>query len=105
MMKRYVVVSLAALLLLGCAPGINEQVGTASASGAIAGFWLGLWHGMICPVTFLFSLFDHSVQIYEVHNNGAFYNLGYLIGATAFHGGGHAARRRAWGARERGRRM
>jgi hypothetical protein len=31
-----------------------------------AGFWLGLWHGIICPVTFLISLFNDNVNIYEV---------------------------------------
>lgn len=92
-MQRLLVVVLA-VLLLSCAPGINDEVGTASASGTIAGFWLGLWHGIICPITFLISLFDHSVQVYEVHNNGGWYNFGYVVGVTMFHGGGHTAARR-----------
>jgi hypothetical protein len=61
-------------------------VNTAGKSG-VAGFWLGLWHGFICVVTFVVSLFNHDVQMYEVHNNGALYNLGYLLGASASLGG------------------
>ena len=27
-----------------------------------AGFWAGLWHGLICPITFLVSLFSHNFR-------------------------------------------
>ena len=60
--------------------------GTAGNSG-VAGFWMGLWHGLICVVTFVVSLFNPTVQIYEVHNNGAWYNFGFLLGASACMGG------------------
>ena len=93
-MKKLIFLVLALLLLASCAAGINEQVGTASATGAIAGFWLGLWHGIICPIAFIVSLFSDHVTVYEVHNNGAWYNFGYVAGVMLFHGGGHAARGR-----------
>jgi hypothetical protein len=69
------------LLLAACAAGPNNaaQVNTAH----IAGFWLGLWHGAISPVTFLVSLFNQHVNIYEVHNNGNWYNFGFMIGVSA----------------------
>ncbi len=59
------------LLLAACVAGPNDLVGTA-AQGANypAGFWLGLWHGMICAITFLLSLFNDNVSMYEVHNKG-----------------------------------
>jgi len=38
--------------------------------GSVAGFWLGLWHGLIAPITFVISLFSDNVNFYEVHNNG-----------------------------------
>lgn len=53
-----------------------------------AGFLAGLWHGLICPFTFLFSLLDDTVRIYETHNVGRWYELGFLIGAAAALGGG-----------------
>lgn len=88
-----VLVCLLALLLASCAPGANPLAHTAGASPP-AGFLLGLWHGVIVWVTFLVSLFDGSVSVYEVHNNGWPYNLGFVIGAACLHGGGGAASRR-----------
>lgn len=56
----------------------------------MAGFWLGLWHGIIAPVTFLISLFTDNVNIYEVHNNGNWYDFGFVLGAGILFGGGGA---------------
>jgi len=75
-------------LLSGCAPGSNQFKGTASEKGSVAGFWLGLWQGFIAPFVFLVSLFRTDLSIYEVHNNGAWYNSGYLFGLACFFGGG-----------------
>lgn len=76
------------LLLAGCAAGPNDLAGTADAEGEVAGFLPGLWHGIIAPVTFIISLFSDSVHMYEVHNNGGWYNFGFLLGAMIIFGGG-----------------
>jgi len=81
-------------LLAGCAPGPNTLANTAAAGGAVAGFWMGLWNGVISPVTFVISLFNSRVQIYEVHNNGGWYNFGFLLGISIIFGGGGAGTRR-----------
>jgi hypothetical protein len=99
-MRSYATLLLLALLLLnlltGCAPGPNQFKGTTSERASIAGFWLGVWQGFIAPFVFVFSLFRTDLSIYEVHNNGAWYNLGYLFGlACFFGGGGKGAARRA----------
>ena len=89
---RRALVGAAVLLLLGaCAAGANAEV---SSSGA--GFWLGLWQGMIVPVTFVISLFNDNVNIYEVDNNGNWYDFGFVLGLTFPYGGvaGGSARRR-----------
>jgi hypothetical protein len=52
-----------------------------------AGFWAGYWHGMICPITFIVSLFKPGVRIYETHNNGKWYDFGFVMGASAAFGG------------------
>jgi hypothetical protein len=90
-----IVLTLALLLVIlaGCAPGPNELVGENTAKAA--GFWLGLWHGFIAPVTFVISLFNRNVQMYEVHNTGAWYNLGFLLGMSIIFGGGGASARRS----------
>ena len=82
-------------LLVGCAAGPNPSTGTQSQREVVAGFWLGLWHGFIAPFVFLASLFKSNLNIYEVHNNGAWYNFGYLFGLACFFGGsGHRTARR-----------
>jgi hypothetical protein len=82
-------------ILAGCAPGPNQAKGMTSEHHVVAGFWLGLWQGIIAPFVFVVSLFKSNLSIYEVHNNGTWYNFGYLFGLACFFGGGgnRAARR------------
>lgn len=91
-----VIVLLLLSILTGCAPGTNVCKGTTSEQGRVAGFWLGLWQGFIAPFVFVASLFKSNLSIYEIHNNGAWYNFGYLFGLACFFGGGgnRTARRR-----------
>ena len=98
-MKRLFAVFLISMMMLaisGCAAGPNELVNIPDEEGKVAGFWQGLWHGFISPFTFLISLFSDTVHIYEIHNNGGWYNFGFLLGASIIFGGsgGGAARRR-----------
>ena len=63
------------------APGPNPLINTPDAHGRPAGFWLGVWHGVISPVTLVASFVTkQNVQIYEVHNEGNLYNLGFFLG-------------------------
>lgn len=52
-----------------------------------AGFWAGYWHGMISPITFVIGLFKPGVRCYETHNNGSWYDLGFLLGVSGALGG------------------
>jgi hypothetical protein len=81
--------------LTSCAPGPNVSQNTPTEKGAVAGFWLGLWHGIIAPVTFVISLFSRNIHLYEVHNNGGWYNFGFILGLSIIFGGsaGGSARR------------
>lgn len=87
----FFVAILALVTLAGCSAGPNPVVDTVGPDGDIAGFWLGLWHGIICPITFIISLFSDNVHFYEVHNNGGWYNFGFLLGASSSLGGGGAS--------------
>lgn len=80
------------LSITGCAPGPNIQEGVVQ-DGEIAGFWLGLWHGVIAPITFVISLFNDTVNVYEIHNNGNWYNFGFVLGAGVLLGGSGAGSR------------
>ena len=75
------------LLLSACAAGTNPEVGIASTEGEVAGFWLGLWQGLIAPITFVISLFTDNVNVYEVHNNGGWYDFGFVFGVSISLGG------------------
>ena len=82
--------------LTACAPGPNHLQGTTGPRDTVAGFWLGLWQGFIAPFVFVISFFKSGLNIYEVHNNGPWYNFGYLCGLMCFFGGGgHQSRRRS----------
>jgi hypothetical protein len=82
------------LVLAACAPGMNADVGTAASNGNVAGFWQGVWHGFISPITFIISLFTDNVNLYEVHNNGNWYDFGFVLGAGILFGGGFGGARR-----------
>ena len=84
------------LTLAACAAGPNQLRNTPDEDGEVAGFWLGIWHGLISPITFVVSLFNRAVYVFEVHNNGGWYTFGFLLGASMTFGGsgGGAARRR-----------
>ena len=81
------------LILSACAAGENAAVDVPAEDGDVAGFWLGLWHGIIIPVTFIVSLFSDTVNIYEVHNTGGWYDFGFVLGAGTFLGGGCGSKR------------
>jgi len=51
-----------------------------------AGFWGGLWHGIIAPITFVVSLLVNGVSIYETNNNGRWYEFGFMLGMGAYAG-------------------
>ena len=72
--------------LLSCTAGPNFLEDSAGANNVVAGFWCGLWHGFICLFTLIASLFSKSVTIYEVHNNGGWYNFGFVLGVGMFFG-------------------
>jgi predicted small secreted protein len=79
-----------AVLVAACTAAPNTAAGHGSDD---AGFLLGLWHGIIAPITFIVSLFNRSVGIYEVHNSGGWYNFGFLLGLSIiFSGSGAGAR-------------
>ena len=89
-MKRVTALALVTLLLAACTA---SQAPTAVQATA-PGFWLGVWHGFIFPVTFIVSLFTDDISIYAVPNNGAWYDAGYFVGIVFLGVGARSSRRR-----------
>ncbi len=90
-------ISVIALSLAAYAAGPNLLRNTPNEDGEVAGFWMGLWQGLIAPITFIVSLFSKTVTVFEVHNNGGWYAFGFLLGASTTlggSGGGAACRKK-----------
>lgn len=79
------------LVLSGCADSVSFNQ---AASLPSVGFWYGLWHGMICPIAWIVSLFDSDVAIYAIYNNGGWYDFGFVLGAGIIGGSSSAAKRK-----------
>lgn len=89
-------VGLLQVLALAASAPANTAVSHAAGT---PGFWQGLWHGLISPVTFVISLLNDHVGIYAVRNDGGWY-AGFMIGVStvftaAARGGGRRWPRRA----------
>jgi len=77
------------LLLTSCAAG-NAQF----TPDEPAGFWYGLWHGIISFISLIIHLFTETVIVYEVNNSGGWYDFGFLLGVICIWGGGsHVTRK------------
>jgi hypothetical protein len=84
-MKKYLPLVLfisLVFILASCAPGNQKFIEEP------AGFFMGLWHGFISLFTFVISLFNDNVRVYEMTNTGHLYDLGFIIGISMFYGGG-----------------
>jgi hypothetical protein len=90
-MKVFSIIGICLVLvfvLASCVAGPNKLEKTPDEEGSVAGFWKGVWHGLISPITFIISVFNKNIRFYEVHNNGNWYNFGFVLGAGLFLSGG-----------------
>ncbi|WP_227793493.1 hypothetical protein [Paenibacillus guangzhouensis] len=69
-------------LLTGCVPGD----GTNNTENQ-AGFFWGIWHGWIAPISLIIGLFKEHIRLYEIHNAGWWYDLGFYIAVISGFGG------------------
>ena len=76
------IVLLSALLIAGCAPG-----GGSYQKDSPAGFFSGIWHGWIAPITLIVGIFNGNIRIYEPNNVGWLYDFGYYIAIIGGFGG------------------
>jgi hypothetical protein len=84
-MKKAQIVLLYAIIIVvfaGCFPG----GGTYSPVDR-AGFFTGVWHGWIAPISLIVGLFSDGVRIYEPYNTGWWYDFGFYIAVIAGFGG------------------
>ncbi|MNO85888.1 hypothetical protein D3C76_772720 [compost metagenome] len=95
-MKNKKVVLLLGLALLctisltGCVPGDMENT-----VNHPAGFFWGVWHGWIAPISLIIGFFKEDIRIYEIANSGWWYDLGFYVAIISGFGGISLSRRSA----------
>ncbi len=90
--KMIVICAIILLLMLtftSCIPGdgANSEIKP-------AGFFAGIWHGWIAPISLIISIFNKDIGIYEIYNKGFWYDLGYYMAIVSGFGGLALSRRR-----------
>ena len=71
------------LMLSSCAAGDAQFTAESP-----AGFWYGLWHGVISLISLIIHIFNNYVFVYEINNTGGWYDFGFLLGVICIWGGG-----------------
>jgi hypothetical protein len=95
MIRRLCVLLLLAVFILslsGCFPG-----GGTNSPADPAGFFKGIWHGWIAPLSLIVSLFDGNIRVYEPNNTGWWYDFGFYIAVISGFGGISLIRRKKKG--------
>lgn len=77
-----VLLIMVASLLTGCLPGHTKYLVEAP-----AGFLSGIWHGWLAPLSLILSIFTENVRMYETHNVGFLYDLGFYMAIISGFGG------------------
>lgn len=83
--KLLVIGTVAAFMLLtltGCVPGDGTYT-----QAKPAGFFWGIWHGWVAPVSLIIGLFDRNIRVYEAMNTGWWYDFGFYIAIISGFGG------------------
>jgi len=78
---------IASVLLLSSCADVSPHVQNCVTNESY-GFWGGLWHGFISPLSFLGSLLSDDIAFYAYNNNGGWYNFGFALGAGILTFGG-----------------
>ncbi len=86
MKKRILLLGLVSVVMLfmltGCVPGDGTYT-----TARPAGFFWGIWHGWIAPVSLIIGLFNKSIRVYETMNTGWWYDFGFYIAIISGFGG------------------
>jgi len=70
------------VVLAGCFPGSGDAT-----VDHRAGFFMGIWHGWIAPISLVFGIFRDDIRVYEVYNTGWFYDFGFYMAIISGFGG------------------
>lgn len=90
--RRFVLVAmiiLVTLVVTACMPGDGRAT-----ADKPAGFFWGIWHGWIAPISLIRGLFNNKIRVYEAMNTGRGYDFGFYMAIISGFGGISLFRRR-----------
>ena len=90
--KILLIIALALVMifvLTGCVPGDGTYT-----DAKPAGFFWGIWHGWVAPISLIIGIFKHSIRIYEPVNTGWWYDFGFYMAIISGFGTVALTRRR-----------
>lgn len=82
-------IAASAILITSCMPGTGH-----SHANNPAGFFTGVWHGWIAPISLIGGLFNSSIRVYETFNTGWWYDFGFYIAIIGGFGGASLFRKK-----------
>lgn len=85
-MKRKLKIMLFLLIITCCVISCADVSPIATTLIEPYGFFSGVWHGLIVPLSFIGSLFSDDIAIYAYNNNGGWYDFGFVIGIGSLFG-------------------
>ena len=80
---------IALITFVGCVPGDGKNT-----TEKPAGFFWGIWHGWIAPISLIWQLFNPEIRLYEPQNTGWWYDFGFYIAIISGFGGISLSRRK-----------
>jgi len=88
-MTKIVILLLVLFFLAGCIPGDGKHTPIKP-----AGFFWGIWHGWIAPISLIVQIFNSDIRVYERNNSGWWYDFGFYIAILGGFGGLSLTRKR-----------
>ena len=90
---KSVALTLLTLFLLiaftACMPNPVESAGSPP-----AGFFKGVWHGWIAPISLIVGFFNDTTRVYDPNNTGWWYDFGFYMAVISGFGGLSLARKK-----------
>lgn len=81
-MKKIIVALFLLLVLTGCMANV-----TPAFENNPAGFFLGIWHGWLAPLSLILQIFNPEHSIFELNNTGFGYEIGFYMAVISGFGG------------------
>ena len=92
-LQRLTVLSIALVILLtlsACLPNPDSAPGHHP-----AGFFKGVWHGWVAPLSLIVGFFNGHTRVYDPNNTGWWYDFGFYMAIISGFGGLSLARRKS----------